>query len=302
LKVSRSPKPTANQPIVVPYGGWLQVAVGCGQHPAAAQITRNAQSAKRAWRRETMCYHEEYRKLWVNSGYPGDMGSACAVKPPPKEFRPAYHFTEVDHAISNIENARMKVTRILETNDPFELAGLNAAHPRVRREIEKFKNENDKNLRLLCFSKDWRSPALWAHYANRHMGICLGFWAKPETLLDVTYHRDRIDAGFTSAAPVVFTPKIKELLITAKARDWYYEEEIRRCVPLAQTFESMGIRFYHFDETLKLREVILGAKCTTKIDDVCALVRTKYKDVAVYKARPAFGYFKMVPHESTIPK
>jgi hypothetical protein len=176
-----------------------------------------------------MGYHREYRQLWVNSGYPDDMGSACAVKPPPKEYRPAYHFTEADHAICNIENARMKVTRIFEANDPFEFSGLKVADVRIRREIEKFKKENDANLRLLCFSKDWRSPALWGHYANRHTGICLGFWAKRETLLDVTYHTDRIDAGFTSTAPVVLTPKMRELLITAKAHFRVFPLHVHLC-------------------------------------------------------------------------
>ena len=28
---------------------------------------------------------------------------------------------------------------------------------------------------LLCFSRHWYSPALWAHYADNHKGMCLGF-------------------------------------------------------------------------------------------------------------------------------
>ena len=30
-----------------------------------------------------MHYHAEYRTLWIDAGYKPDMGSACAVKPPP---------------------------------------------------------------------------------------------------------------------------------------------------------------------------------------------------------------------------
>jgi hypothetical protein len=119
-------------------------------------------------------------------------------------------------------------------------------------------------------------------------------------MLDVTYHKDRIDTESTRTAPVAFTPKIRELLITAKAHDWSYEEEIRRCVPLEETLESLGKRFFYFDESLKLSEVIVGEKCATKVDEVRALV-TKYKDVAVYRARSAWGYFKMVPDEKTVP-
>jgi hypothetical protein len=68
-------------------------------------------------------YDEEFRHLWVNAGYPSDMGSACAVKPPPTEYRAAYHFAEYERAISNIEKARIKLTRISEANDPFEFGG-----------------------------------------------------------------------------------------------------------------------------------------------------------------------------------
>jgi hypothetical protein len=66
-----------------------------------------------------MGYHTEYRKLWIAAGYRGDEGSACAVRPPPKEYRTAYHFSEAKYAICDIENARIKATRISEANDPF---------------------------------------------------------------------------------------------------------------------------------------------------------------------------------------
>jgi hypothetical protein len=40
-------------------------------------------------------------------------------------------------------------------------------------------------------------------------------------------------------------------------------------------------------DTLKLSEVILGEKCAKTIDEVSTLVRTKYENVAVYRARQA---------------
>ena len=248
-----------------------------------------------------MTYHKEYRQLWIDAGYPGDMGSACAVRPPPKEYRAVYHFTEAEHARTDIEQARIKVTRISEANDPFELEGLKAAVARMRQEIRKLKSENDKKLRLLCFSKDWRSPALWAHYADRHKGICLGFWAKRETLEDVEYHKERIDSAPAFNAPNILTPRMKQRLTFTKANDWIYEEETRRFLTLEETFESGGYRFFRFGNTLKLSEVILGERCAIKIEDLRNEVRAKHKDVAVYRARSAWGYFKMVPEENTIP-
>lgn len=248
-----------------------------------------------------MTYHEEYRKLWIEAGYPEDMGSAAAVKPPPKEYRAAYHFTEFEHASSDIVNAWIKVTRISEANDPFEFHGFKATRGLLP-EMRRLKEDANTKLRLLCFSQDWRSPALWAHYAKRHTGVCLGFWAIRSTLHDVTYHIDRIDAGFGANARIAVSEEMREVLFTAKAQDWRYEEEIRRCLRVEETFESGGNQFFRFDDSLRLSEVILGEKCTEQqLHDVRVLVQQKYKTVTVYKARSATGFFKMVPYERTIP-
>jgi hypothetical protein len=218
-----------------------------------------------------MAYHREYHKLWADADYPPGMASAGAVKPPPKECRPAYHFIEAEHAIEDIENGRIKVTRVSEANDPFEFEAYNVNMPHVRSAIRTIKAEMDANLSLLCFSKNWASAALWAHYARKHTGICLGFWAKRDTLLDVIYCKDRVDGGFNGQ--VVLSPKMRELLVTVKAKVWEYEGEIRRCVSLDETVEAKGKRFFRFDDTLKLSEVILGEKCIQKLDDIRVLVR-----------------------------
>jgi hypothetical protein len=53
---------------------------------------------------------------------------------------------------------------------------------------------------------------------------------------------------------------------------------------------------------LKLSEVILGERCKETVDDVrSSLVYKKHPNVAVFQARSAFGFFKMVPDEKTIP-
>jgi len=245
-------------------------------------------------------YHREYHKLWTDADYPPGMASAGAVKPPPKECRPAYHFTKAQHAIDDIEHRCIKVTRVSEANDPFEFEGYNVNDPHVRSAIRNIKAEMDEKLRLLCFSNNWASAALWAHYARNHTGICLGFWAKRGTLLDVIYAKDRVDGGFKGQ--VVLSPKMKELLITVKAKVWEYEGEIRRCVSVDETFEAKGRQFFRFDDTLKLSEVILGERCDVNLNDIRALVSKRHGPrVAVYQARSAWASFNMVPRERTIP-
>lgn len=249
----------------------------------------------------TYTYHHEYRRLWIDAGYRPDMGSACAVKPPPKEYLAAYHFAKVEDALEDINSRHIKLIRISEANDPFEFEGLSTKNDAVRSEIMKWKDETDKTIGLLCFSKDWVSPALWAHYSFRHTGICLGFWATKETLREVIYDTERTDVGYPNR-PSGLSHGMKELLFIVKAHDWHYEEEIRRRVELSETTESGRKRYFNFDDTLKLSEVILGARCTQPVGEVRSLVHAKYKDVAVYKARPAVGFFKMVPDKFTIPE
>lgn|SRR6185437_15818132 len=104
------------------------------------------------------------------------MGSACAVKPPPPEWLAAYHFASFDDGCDDIKNHHIKVTRIREANDPFEFRGLvgGEKYPLAADAIEQWKNEAGQNKGMLCFSKDWTSPALWAHYSCRHEGLCAG--------------------------------------------------------------------------------------------------------------------------------
>ena len=249
-----------------------------------------------------MPYHAEYRTLWIDAGYKPDMGSACAVKPPPPGWLAAYHFVSLESALDDIKNGHIKVARISEANDPFEFAGLTGdkKFPSAKRAIKRWKNEAIQKIGMLCFSKDWTSPALWAHYSSRHKGICRGFWIREEKLLHVVYDTERTAIGYPNFR---LSDGTKKLLFTVKAQDWSYEEEVRYRVELHETIERKGRRFFKFDGTLKLSEVILGERCKkTTVEDVRSLlVREKYPNVAVFQARSAFGFFKMVPDEKTIP-
>lgn len=44
---------------------------------------------------------------------------------------------------------------------------------------------------MLCFSRNWRNPVQWSHYADRHRGLCLGFDVADELIRPVIYRRHR---------------------------------------------------------------------------------------------------------------
>lgn len=72
--------------------------------------------------KEAIPTNEIRRREWIAAGYKSDMGSAIASCPPPDSSTiRLYNLTSVKHALSNIENRRLKVSRFADLNDPFEL-------------------------------------------------------------------------------------------------------------------------------------------------------------------------------------
>src|SRR5215216_5139997 len=73
---------------------------------------------------------------------------------------------------------------------------------------------------VVCFSRNWNNPLLWAHYSDKHKGICLGFDLPDDFLKGVTYLRDRVP-------PPQGVSDINEALaqqwLFTKFADWCYE-------------------------------------------------------------------------------
>jgi hypothetical protein len=118
-----------------------------------------------------MALNQHLRREWKKAGLPTSMGSAAAAPPPPKGFRRVYHLTSADHAINDIVFKRLKVARISELNDPFELLALNFRGNNFKKVVREYKKKLDQEQGLLCFSTDWIDPVLWSHYAEKHMGV-----------------------------------------------------------------------------------------------------------------------------------
>jgi hypothetical protein len=244
-----------------------------------------------------MPIHSQYRQEWTNLGYKPDMGSAIAVRPPPREFLRVYHLTTAEFAISNIGLGRLKVARFADLNDPFELIALDVLKPDVRHKAEEFKNKCNDELGLLCFSADWTSPALWAHYAVKHTGICLGFDLKSGFGTGVNYVSERIKLARNETFD-----QLRDRLLYTKFSHWSYEEEIRVIIDLKkQTIEEGPLRFHPFSPDLRLAEVILGHRCTLSVAAVRRFTQNHSAQATTFKARPAWGSYNLVPLEESVP-
>lgn len=210
-----------------------------------------------------------------------------------------YHFVSSQYALSDIALRRMKIARLEDLNDPFELLAANVGgRKQLRKTLQFWKRALNDTKGLLCFSKNWENPVLWSHYAAKHYGFCLGFDLNDHLAEEVKYSRKRIRFNFNGepTADRVDQKRALNLLLT-KSQDWSYEDEVRVFVDLNKHSIEGASYFYEFSRDLTLREVILGSLCEIPIKNIRTLIDTSYDSVDVIKARLAFKWFKIVPNK-----
>lgn len=86
-----------------------------------------------------------------------------------------YHFLTTENAISDLALKRIKVSRLSQLNDPFELIAADTSDPRDKLALEAFKVQVGGSKEIICFSNDWNNPLPWGCYAKAHTGMALGF-------------------------------------------------------------------------------------------------------------------------------
>lgn len=207
-----------------------------------------------------------------------------------------YYLTGAQFAISNIALKRIKISRFRDLNDPFELLGVNLADRTYRKAFRAKRDELDKGHGLICFSRTWKNPLVWGHYAEKHTGVALGFDVSDELLLPIEYADNLADVV---VRPISGKPskKVVDRLIRTKFRDWQYEDELRFFTKLDHKAALGGLYFYSFSKHLALREVILGPRCPLPIAAVRKLVSNFPNKVTVVKARIAFTRFEVLTNK-----
>jgi len=206
-----------------------------------------------------------------------------------------YHFLRHQHGLSNIRERHLKIATINALNDPFEMIAAASPNAAVRAALLRTRDEMDRHFGLLCFSRAWHNPVQWAHYAESHRGLCLGFDVPDAMLTPVRYSRTRltidpaiVDASATSAEAFMTD------LISTKSSHWRYENEVRCFVRLEDRDPATGHYFADFSDALALREVIVGALSDISRADVAEALGTLAHGVRSRRARLAFRSFKVV--------
>ena len=197
-----------------------------------------------------------------------------------------YHFISDEFGLKDLKERRLKIARITELNDPFEFLSVDLSDRDLRRAMKDTKEELSKSNGLLCFSKNWKNPVMWSHYADKHRGICLGFDMPQVPPTKVEYVKKRLPK------PAVFDETFMKRLLFTKFNHWKYEEEYRAYLSLEDVIE--GLYYASFSDSLVLRQVIVGDQSKLTRAEITMSLGNLNDRVEVFKARAAFTSFDVV--------
>lgn len=197
-----------------------------------------------------------------------------------------YKFLTTHFALKSLYERRLKISTLDDLNDPFELLPYELSDQKSRWALHGTKRQLGQGRGLICFSGDWIDPVIWAHYADKHRGVCLGFDVFDDLCKRVNYEPARLPFP---EPPL--TVEHTEAMLFTKFSNWSYEQEIRIWTDLSESED--GLYYKEFDETLVLKEVIVGARSTVPRE---AVLRATGRDsnIELIKARPGFKKFEVV--------
>lgn len=208
-----------------------------------------------------------------------------------------YYLTSEKWAKTALLNQRLKVSTIDDLNDPFELLSADIGEPNIRRILKYTQKEVSNKFGLICMSSTLQSPVMWAHYGDKHSGICLGFDVDEQAVHKVSYQASRLKNLLNKESKL--NDVKQELLLTlftTKSVEWSYEKECRIIVPFSQAeLDSEGKHFLYFKKNVfQLSEIILGYRCKLDLKEAAKFLETTQTDVSLKRVRPSFKKFRMV--------
>ena len=212
----------------------------------------------------------------------------------------AYKFLDERFGLKSLYERRLKQSRLHELNDPFEVASCDLTDPAVRLAVCGMRDDLGARNGMTCLSAAWRDPVIWAHYSDKHKGLCLGF-ELPEMTADperdittrVRYVPElvKFPPKFLNLAPANQLEFVRNLLFT-KYKNWAYEEEIRMWNPLQN--KDGDLYFLEFDETIRLVEIIVGVNCAVSRRTLERALGSSATEVKIAKARRAYDKFEII--------
>lgn len=199
-----------------------------------------------------------------------------------------YHYTSWDNFKKICESGKFKLSKLGESNDPFEFLPP-FEHGADRRRWDKFRSVSI--FASVSLSTRMSSPPMWAHYAKNHTGVCLAFRIPIQRsfkgLVMSTFHLDEdvlsfmfndhilakmiykntrpaIDYNFERPLCIRFKKAVYEAMIY-KSSDWSYENEFKLFVGGEELPECDRPNLLFSGLLPQLHGVILGINCNHKV-------------------------------------
>ena len=131
------------------------------------------------------------------------------------------------HEADILLGRRFHTAQFFDLNDPME--GLFSYPPQTKDEYLERLRIGKETLRICAFSKDWRNPVLWAHYADGFRGVCIEVevtkpYPQGIQFQPVEYSYERWHFNDNMAPGIEVLPNF---FLTSKARQWRMEQEVR---------------------------------------------------------------------------
>jgi len=135
---------------------------------------------------------------------------------------------------------------------------------------------------------------MWAHYGDKHKGLCLGFEIGiGPGLTKIDYVSKRLTSPIDFSKPLAGVDEaMLNTCLNVKHNGWKYEKEYRLRASLRE--QRDGVYYISFNRDVDLREVIIGARSSLSIIDVTEAIGPQpYSDIAIWTARAAHSEFNM---------
>lgn len=214
-----------------------------------------------------------------------------------------YHFIGDEYGRENLRNRRLKLSFSDKVNDLFELRpfdfGVGHEAQRLRRAWGQAIKKHARFQGFISFSETWSVPTMWAHYANNHAGICLGFDVPAKRAERIDYRSELRPLDRRVLSDVVYNREMVKFARSTKSNHWAYEKEWRCWFSLcdaekkAKSQNPDELIFADFCQDLTLKEVIFGCRSELSTRKIQSLL-SQSDEVTFSTARPSFRKFEMV--------
>ena len=213
-----------------------------------------------------------------------------------------YHFLKAEYGLQAIQNQRLKVSFLDNLNDPFELYATKLTDKRLRNKFYSLADFIIDTFGMLCFSRQWRSPLLWSHYADRHKGVALVFEVTDARIKKIKYQQKRIEIDDSmSWFWLMEIEKLQNKLLTTKYSQWSYEDEARIFLSSNEIYKDGGLSFYNFSNDVKLTGIVLGPLCDLNETKIKRVLPSD-SNIKLTKSRLAFQTYDVVSNKNYVPR